>query len=184
MVRRTYMLTAVVAIVATGTFAWRHEPAPALHFDSGVPGDVRALAATTWEDFLAAMPARLDCIDDVTLAAAWELDSRGQYVPATATLTVRIPGTAGTLRDEMIHEFAHHVDFTCPQISVLRPAFIAAQGMPAATSWFDGDSWEETPSEQFAEAAVAVVLGRRPQHGSVHLTTDAVALVRAWGLGS
>jgi len=183
-VRRTYTLAAVLAIVATGAFAWRQDAGPELRFDPAVPDDVRALAIGTWGDLLAAAPARIGCIADLTLATAWELDSRGEYSAQTATVTVRIPGTPATLRDEMIHEFAHHVDFTCPEITTLRPVFLEAQGMPATTDWFAGDTWESTPSEQFAEAAVAVVLGRRPQHGNVHLTDDAVTAVRAWGLGS
>jgi hypothetical protein len=182
-VRRATLLALAVAVVSSGAIAGRSAPEPQLDFARDVPGDVQELAAATWDEFLVAHSARLGCIADVTLAAAWELDSRGEYLPEAATITIRIPGTAATLRDELVHEFAHHVDFTCPDIVELRPGFLAAQGLPATASWFEAPTWEATPSEQFAEATVAAVLGSRAQHREIHLTESAVALVRAWGLG-
>jgi hypothetical protein len=164
--------------------ASRPGPVPALSYDASVPDDLRALAATTWDEFLAALPARHNCIEPVTLVASWDLESRGEYRPGSATVLIRAPGTAPTLRHRLVHEFAHHVEFTCPQQETLRSDFLEAQGFPAAADWFDGDAWETTPSEQFAEALVEVVVGRRSHHGNIRISEQASALVSSWGRGS
>ena len=176
---------AILIIIATGIAAGillvaRPDPTPALRFDTSVPDDLRALAAETWQDFLAAHPARWDCIPPAMLSAAWELESRGEYRSNGATVVVRVPATVSTLRSEMIHEFAHHVEFTCPDQTDLRPAFLVAQGFPGSTTWFEGEAWETTPSEQYAEATVEVVLGRRPHHGNIHISDQAADIVRRW----
>lgn len=155
-----------------------------LHFDDTVPGDLRELALEAWSDFLAAVPGRRDCIPSPTLAAAWELDNRGEYRPATETIVVRVPGTPATLRSELLHEFAHHVEFTCPEHEDLRTAFLAAQGFPPSVDWFEADTWETTPSEQYAEAIVELVEERRSHRAGIQLTDAAVIVVRDWGLGS
>ena len=84
----------------------------------------------------------------------------------------------------MVHEFAHHVEFTCPDQEELRSAFLVAQGFPPSTDWFAGDSWETTSSEHYAEATVEVVLGRRPHHGNIQITDEAADIVRRWGAGT
>ena len=62
-------------------------------------------------------------------------------------------------------------------------AFLPAQGFPADANWFDGDSWETTPSEQYAEAVVELIEGRRTHQGGIYITDDAVDVVRGWGKG-
>jgi hypothetical protein len=160
------------------------ESPPQLHFDSSVPSDLQQLATAVWTEFLDHHPARLGCIGDVTLRAAWELDTRGEYQPDTATVVVRVPGTPATLSDELVHEFAHNVEFTCPEHILLRPVFLEAQGFPADADWFSGASWATTPSEQYAEATVQYVLGERTQRQGIELTDDAIAAVRNWAEGS
>jgi hypothetical protein len=184
-VRRTIMLTIFIAAIGVAVIllAAADSPPQLLH-DDGVPADLRSLADETWNDFLNAHPARLDCISSPTLEAAWQLDSRAEYRPDTATLAVRVPGTPATLRSELIHEFAHHLEFTCPAHRDLRADFLRAQGFAADTPWDQGETWEETPSEQYAEATVELVDGRRSHRGGIRLTTDAVEVVREWGQGS
>ena len=156
---------------------------PELRHDDTVPDDLRALADETWHDFLAAFPDRHGCISSPTLHAAWELETRAEYQPATALLSVRVPGTPATLRSELIHEFAHHLEFTCDEHNELRPGFLDAQGFAPGTPWFGGDSWETTPSEQYAEAVVELIEGRRTQFGGISLTDVAINVVRQWGQG-
>jgi hypothetical protein len=156
---------------------------PLLRHDDSVPDDLRALADETWDDFLAAIPGRTDCVTEPTLHAAWDLNTRAVYEPDTSVLTVRVPGTPATLRSELLHEFAHHLEFTCPEQGELRDGFLAAQGFPTGTDWFTGDSWETTPSEQYAEAVVELVEGRRTHQGGIRLTDEAIAVVREWGGG-
>lgn len=171
-------------IVAGVLLITRPDGPPALLFDDTVPGDLRALATETWEDFLTAHQARRDCISPVVLSATWELDDRAEYRPSSATVVIRVPGTAPNLRNGLIHEFAHHVEFTCPEHEQLRPGFLAAQGLPSSTDWFGGGVWETTPSEQYAEATAEVVLGRRAHHGGIFISAEAVAIVRRWGSDS
>lgn len=182
---RVLLLILVVTMAASGVaLAVGAGSEPVLSFEDSVPDDLRSLATETWQDFLEALPARASCIGPATLAAAWELDTRAEYRPDAATIVVRVPGTAPTLRNQMIHEFAHHVEFTCPEQSGLRSAFSEAQGLAGTTPWFEGDTWETTPSEQFAEATVELVLGRRPHHGNIHISAQAAEIVRRWASDS
>jgi hypothetical protein len=118
------------------------------------------------------------------MSAAWELNNRAEYRPATATLVIRVPGTAPNLTDDLTHEFAHHVEFTCPEHAALRPTFLAAQGFPASADWFNAATWETTPSEHYAEATALVVLGRRGHHDGIIISDEATAVVRRWGSDS
>lgn len=179
-VRLNIALSAVLAAISIGCA----DAGPTLNFAEDMPDDLRQLADATWVDFLEVNPARLDCIEPVTLEAAWELDNRAEYRPASRTLAVRVPGTPATLRSELIHEFAHHLEFTCSDQTELRAAFLHAQGFPPETEWFGGATWETTPSEQYAEATVEVVAGRRAHTGRILLTPEAVEVVRQWGEGS
>jgi hypothetical protein len=184
-VRRTITVAILlVAVAAAAIQLARPDTAPELHYAESVPADLRDLADETWDDFLAAHPARLGCITPVTLEAAWELDTRAEYRPDTSTLAVRVPGTPATLRSELIHEFAHHLEFTCTEQIGLRAEFLRAQGFPPEAAWFEGDTWETTPSEQYAEATVEMIEGRRTHLGGILLTADAIEAVREWGLGS
>lgn len=178
---RSLVLTASIALVGLTACGGG---TPGLRFDNTVPDDLGELAAATWEDFLDAVPARYGCIPPPTLTASWELEDRGEYRPATATIVVRVPGTPATLRSELLHEFAHHLEFACPEQEELRQAFLQAQGFPADTAWFEADTWATTPSEQYAEAMVELVEERRTHRGGIQLTEAAVAVIREWGLGS
>ena len=180
--RRVIVIALVAAAVVAVVFALaRPDSGPELHFDSSVPGDLRAVAVEAWDGFIAAHRARADCIGSTNMSAAWELDDRAEYRPATATVVIRVPGTAHNLTNDLTHEFAHHVEFTCPEHEELRPAFLAAQGFPAFADWFNGATWETTPSEQYAEATVEAVLGRRTHHGVIVVSNEAVTVVRQWG---
>jgi hypothetical protein len=155
---------------------------PGLRFASDTPDDVQALARQTWVRFTEVFAARWDCLGGMTVRGAWRLADRAEYEPDRRLATVRIPGTAPNLQASLVHEFAHHMEFSCPDISRLRPRFLAAQGLASTTPWFGGTSWERIPSEQFAEAAVVAVLGRTA-HARIYTSAAAVGAVRAWGRG-
>lgn len=156
---------------------------PRLHFDDSVGSDLRAVAAFTWDRFLHAFNGRLECFGDVRLAASADLGDRAGYHPETTTVTVRVPATAPLLEASLVHEFAHHVEFQCPEHRRLRSAFVSAQGSGHIAGWFDGDRWGAVPSEQYAEATVQLVLGRRLGSRPVTLSPQAVAAVAAWAAG-
>lgn len=175
---------ALIVLVLIAALSGCGDSTPQLLHDDTVPDDLRVLADETWDDLLAAIPGRHHCVSGPTLSAAWELETRAEYQPLASTITVRVPGTPATLRSKLIHEFAHHIEFTCPEHETLRPDFLTAQGFPATTDWFLADTWETTPSEQYAEAMVELIEGRRSYRGGIHLADAAVAVVRKWGLGS
>jgi len=179
------ILTVALALALTGygIVATWSESTPTIDFDETVPEDLRSLATATWEEFTEFHQARTDCLRHVTLAAAWELDSRGEYRPDSSLVVVRVPGTVATLRNEMVHEFAHHIEFTCDSHRNLREDFLEAQGFAPTTPWFEGPSWETTPSEHYAEATVEIVLGMRHHHGNIHITEAAADVVRRWARG-
>lgn len=179
--RVTTLVVLVVGVAAGVLLLMRPDPGPALRFDGSVPEDLRAVAAASWDAFLAAHPQRLHCIPPVTLTAVWELADRAEYRPGKAIVVIRVPGTAPNLSNSLIHEFAHHVEFTCPEHEELRSAFLEAQGFSATAAWFEGTAWETTPSEQYAEATTELVLGRRTHRGGVIVSDEAATIVRQWG---
>jgi hypothetical protein len=156
---------------------------PSLSFAPDTPQDVEALARRTWVLFTDAFAARWDCLDGMTVRGAWRLTDRAEYEPDQRLATVRIPGAAPNLQASLVHEFAHHLEFSCPDIAGLRHRFLAAQGLAPTTPWFSGASWDRIPSEQFAEAAVVAVLGRTA-HVRTYTSPAAVRAIRAWGQGA
>jgi hypothetical protein len=158
-------------------------PGSGLEFGPTTPEDVRQLTAETFDQFQEVFPAQAGCARGVGLETDRDLGDRGQYDPDTATITLRIPGTATKLRNSFLHELGHHLEFACPAQLELRPSFLAAQGFSPQQDWFAGESWGATPSEQFAEAVVEVVEGRRNLRYGIELSREALDLVEAWGEG-
>lgn len=171
-----------ISIIALLSACGDNTSARLIHDDT-VPEDLEQLADEAWADFLDAIPGRFSCVEPVTLHAAWELENRGEYRPDTATIVVRVPGTPATLRSELIHEFAHHLEFACDDHSGLRDGFLTAQGFAASAEWFTGESWETTPSEQYAEAMVEMIEGTRSHRGGINITSAALAVLEAWANG-
>lgn len=164
---------------------------PRLSVDDSVASDFAGLAQATWQQFLSAFRARTDCIGDVYLHAATDLNSRAAYDPKTAIVMVRVPGTQAMLQSALIHEWAHHIEFQCPAQKELRPAFLAAQGLPPDTVWRPDDTpantpesqWAKIPSEQYAEATIEVVLGGRQIPTTAWVTPEAVRVIARWAEG-
>lgn len=151
-------------------------------FSEDTPRDLQELGLEVWGEFLAAFPNQVGCIGQVTLEGDWTLEgSRAYYLPDDAKVVVEIPATAAHLRHSLIHELAHHVEHVCPDHADLRASFLEAQNLPPGTSWFEGPSWEETPSEQYAEAVVRLVLVRPVVNYRLSLTPEAIEAVKQWG---
>jgi hypothetical protein len=188
------VLTVIVSCLVLSCGPLEQVPAshrPALIFDPSVGSDLQALAQQTWDQFLQVFAARTGCFGDVHVRVAWALDSRGGYDPPTAMVTVLVPGTPARLQSALIHEWAHHIEFQCPEQQELRAAFLKAQGLPADTLWRPEDvppgipasDWAKMPSEQFAEATVELVLGGRSIGTSANVTREAVQVIREWANG-
>jgi hypothetical protein len=163
-------------------------PLPRLIVDDSVADDLQTVADETWSKFLAVFQARTNCFGDVHLHAAYDLDNRAAYDPNTATVTVRVPATAAMLQGALVHEWAHHIEFQCDAQKELRPAFLAAQGLPADTVWRPDDdpantpesAWADIPSEQYAEATIEVVLGSRQIPTTARVSVEAVQVIAEW----
>jgi hypothetical protein len=182
--KSTHRLSVIVLCIALFWTAGCRAPAePQLLPDETVAADLADLAAAAWGRFMAAFAGRADCFGDVKLTTAKDLDSRAVYDPATATVTVEVPATAALLEAALIHEWAHHVEFQCPEHEALRSEFLAAQFAPADVDWFGGSTWADTPSEQYAEAAVILVLGRRQLPTEAAVTPAAVDVLSRWAAG-
>jgi len=182
---------ACVLLVALLTGCTRLARPPRLIIDESVDSDFAALAQETWHQFLTVFQARAGCFGDVRLRATRTLGSRAVYDPDTATVTVRVPGTAALLQGALVHEWAHHIEFQCDEQRALRPAFLAAVGAAPDTPWRPDDAlgaipasmWAGIPSEQYAETAVVLVLGGRPITTGVRVTEEAVRVVGEWAAG-
>lgn len=164
----------------------RWTSAPCLIIGPSVDEGFAALAAKTWDRFLTAFSPLAPCIGDVHLRASYRLPARAGYDPASATVTVRVPGSAAKLRAALIHEWAHHIEFQCPQQRLMRPAFLAAEGFAPDTPWRPhdaqvlADTWANIPSEHFAEAAIELVLGHNPTPTQIHVTQEGLKALAAW----
>ena len=157
---------------------------PALRAGDEVPDDLRALAEDLWPRFVEAFPARRDCLGEVRLTVAWDLEDRARYLPEARTVVVRAPATAPHLVASIVHELGHHLEFACADQRRVRSAFLRADGLPEAAPWFGDGEWSAAPSEHWAEAVVAYVVGERSfDRGRIPVTAEAVELVARWARG-
>ena len=167
------MLTAVLLSACASV------PVPDITFADDVPRDFREVAIDAWVRFTTAFGSRRDCLGPINVKVAWELADQASYDPVSGLVTVRVPGTAPNLSASLVHEFAHHLEFTCEAHGRLRPGFLEAAGLPPSSAWFGAARYEDIPSERFAEAVVTLVLGG-PSGIGVHVESEAVQVVRAW----
>lgn len=180
------IMIAILLLTISGT-----EPDPQLIIDTSVASDFEALAQETWEQFLVKFQARSDCFGDVLLKADHSLDDRAIYDPASATVTVRVPGSPALLQSALAHEWAHHIEFQCAEHEELRQVFLELLDMPSDTPWHSTNLlrdipmnvWKEIPSEQYAEASVVFVLGTRHIPTKVRVSDEAVQIVAQWAAG-
>jgi hypothetical protein len=93
------------------------------------------------------------------------------YAPATKTiyLETRKPNIA-------IHEYAHHIDFTCGAHKEIAEALVASQNLSPDTPWYGQGHPTTWPAEYFANA-VLLNYGYTTRH---NVTPETVALVYEW----
>ena len=165
---------------------------PQLILDASVASDLAVLAEDTWVQFMDVVEARSSCFGDVRLRASRTLEERAAYSPGTRTVTVRVPATKALLQSALVHEWAHHVEFQCRAHEELRDAFRRAQGLPLDVPWrWNGDTmevaagvWADMPSEQYAEAMVVLILGRRQITTAAPVKEEAVRVIAEWAADS
>jgi hypothetical protein len=148
-----------------------------------MPSDLVEVVNATLEAVESEAPALTDCLDGLVIGHTWELDDRASYDPNTSTILLRAPSTASKFEFSLAHEIAHHLEFACPAQTKIRAGFLETQGLDASINWFDGDPWEEIPSEQFATAFAEVVTGGTDTMRHVPVTESSRRLVNAWAKG-
>jgi hypothetical protein len=189
--RSLVLIVLLAGVAACNTTSLVDRPravSPQLIADDSVASDLRVLADGTWQKFTAAFEVRSGCFGDVRLHAARDLGSRAAYDPETATVMVQVPATVAMLESALVHEWAHHIEFQCPDQEELRPVFLAALGLPVDTPWRPDDTsakmpaadWSRIPSEQYAEAVVEYVLGRRPIPTGAVVRQAAIDVIAQW----
>jgi hypothetical protein len=146
----------------------------------GTPTDLESLVVEAMGSIEQAIPAQAACLRGVTITHGWELEDRAEYRTETRTIVLRVPATADDLEFSLAHEIAHHLELTCEGHADLRALFLQALGYDATRSWFSGDSWETTPSEQFATAIARLVTGRPDPLRRVVVTEKAMDVVERW----
>lgn len=147
-----------------------------------MPEDLAAVVDSSLAKVGEALPAHVECLDGLVVSHAWELDDRAEYRSADQRVVLRVPGTGPDLEFSLVHEIAHHLEFVCRSQLELRQAFLLAQGLPVASAWFEGDSWEATPSEMFATAIAEYVTGQPEDNRPIALTPETESLVAQWAL--
>lgn len=170
--RLTHRIAPVAILVAACGGSWA--------VAEDIPPDLEELVVGTMERIEQALPAQAACLRNMTLTHAWELDDRAEYRAETETVVLRVPATAPDLEFSLAHEVAHHLELTCDSQPEMRAAFLAAQGHDGDRPWFEGDSWETTPSEQFATAIGRLVTGGPDPMRNVSVTEEAMAVVERW----
>lgn len=180
-------LTVVVALVLSIVFiADTLQGSPELVIDESVAADFTEVAEASWETFVASFPALERCLGRIILVADYTLEDRARYDPQSRTMAVRVPGPRVLLDRALVHELAHHLEFSCASQAEMRPAFLAALGRDSGEAWFEGAEWGLIPSEIFAESVVEYVLSERGRaHTGIGIIDQAaVDLVVRWATDS
>jgi hypothetical protein len=173
----------LIVVVLWAILVSHHIGQPSIQFDRGTASDLRLIAFTAWEQLGDRFGGRLACAGDVTVVAVSDLDDQGRYSARDRRIEIRVPIYESTARNTVLHELGHHLEQRCPDQSDVRSAFIAAQGMSSETAWF-GPTWEESPSEMWAEAVSLVVSGEQQRANRVPVAADALRIVAAWADGA
>lgn len=172
--RSVFSAVAAMLLTACGTTALVAD---------GTPEDLEDLVMATMAKIEQALPAQARCLRDLTVTHAWELDDRAEYRRESRTVVLRVPATAPNLEFSLAHEVAHHLELTCEAQSDMRSSFLEAQGHDGSQPWFEGESWETTPSEQFATAVGHLVTGGSDPLRNVVVTDEALEVVERWARG-
>lgn len=154
---------------------------PVVTFVQDVPDDVVAEARTAIASFAEVFAARRDCIGGSTVVLVDVVEGGdARYDRETSTIEIEIPTTPARFRESLVHELAHHVEDSCADGHRLRTAVSTAVGGPG-TPWSSQRLWADRPSEQWAEAVVALVLTERRLHGaSMPLASEVMDAARSW----
>lgn len=188
--RRLVAQFAAVATAAVSAFlvvgsARSGESEPRLLFVQDVPADVRSESNATVARFRGRFAGRASCVDDVSIELVRAVDDGdARYVTGERRIEIQIPTTPARYRESLAHELAHHLEWTCGEFGSLRVALEPLLGGDGV-AWSVGPTWQETPSERFAEAVVELVNGERIRHvDTMPVDSAALDLIARWGTGA
>jgi len=111
-----------------------------------------------------------------------DANNRGSYCPETGVIKLKVDRDERGLRETLVHELAHLVEFSCDDHLAMRAPFTRAGPHPTS-GWREGEQWAYIPSERFAEATVELLFGDRRIRAGVDLTSAELAVVAAWWAG-
>jgi hypothetical protein len=173
----------LIGVLVIGLAGWSWMRLPRLEIPQEVPAEVTELSMDTWDSFLAAFPAQHDCIGTVTVRLTRSVEGGDAlYRSSERTILIEIPTTPERFPESLAHELGHHLESACGAAEELGTAFRRSQGLEPDSPWSGSDPWFESPSEQFAETVVELVLGERITHPDIVTLDDATLdLVREWG---
>ncbi len=165
-----------------------------LPFDSGrtngprlvtiqrLPPEVQQLTDQTWQSFLDVFAGKRGCIGTVELVLVDEVEGgAAEYRRSDRLIRIEIPTTPLRFPESLAHELGHHLEEACSVEQELGSAFRTAIGSPDGVDWRQADRWQDRPTEHFAEAVVALVIGERHTHADlIDLSAAALDVVGAW----
>ena len=151
----------VLMAVPVGTAGAVQVPTPLLPITGEPTAAETSEIQAQWERLLAGFPSARTCLTPLTVEvvpsaeAVWGGGIQGIaafYRRSLATIFIE----HGKVRAEhLIHEFAHHLDFSCGFGSgPLGAVFLEVQGFASDHPWATGSGWRQVPAEHFAEAVV------------------------------
>lgn len=149
-----------------------------------VPDDVRAELDDVWERFGRSAPARVDCVDEVTVVLVREVaGGDARYLADEQRIEIEIPTSPRRFRESVVHELAHHLDATCSEVDPVREEILGVLDREAE-GWSVGETWFTTPDEIWAEALVEVVNGERVRFvRTMPVPPGVVDAVERWASG-
>lgn len=182
--RRHYRVASglILAMIMLGGSARLSAPATIV-VPQEVPPEVTELVRSTWASFLAAFPAKQDCVGTVELILVTDVaGGDAAYSPEEPQIRIEIPTTPARFPESLAHELGHHLERACNAAAEIGREFVVAEGLDPDADWYLGDLWFKVPSEHFAETVVWLVMGDRLLHSDIMpLSENTIRLVSEWG---
>ncbi len=174
---RALIASAVVVIVGACASADR------IRIVQDVPAEVTGIVQDVWRDLEERLAWAAECMAPVEVFLSRDVpDGAARYRADEQLIEVQIPTSPARFRESLVHELGHHIDATCSGLEQVRSEFTMAQDLDPGGPWNDGEAWESTPAEHFAEAVVAIVNHERLLHEDrIVLFTSSLEIVERAG---
>lgn len=175
-------LPGTVVLIAALSVAVVPVPAGATQRDNDTPKGAERAVALAVEAFEHAIGSRYDCVTEPSVRFEILAGRKGEYRPHDGSIAINPNRPVRTMPVTVVHELGHQFMVSCAIHGdvAFTEAFYAAQGLPAARSWFDySEGWSNAPAEHFAEAIAWHTLG--DTDGRIQLTEQTRELISELG---